>query len=179
MSSHDRGVIEPDDLATKRLAKTQKITPFLWFDTEAEEAAQFYSPVFPGSRILDVTHYGSAGPRPEGMLMTVSFELEGQRFVALNLVRGGLRVAGRGRQLLGEADRGRRRGRAVPLAQGSLRRLVADRSAGRRQRSELLASFVTSGSDTSPPGEESFSVVGRLSQKHQYEGGHLDGHHQS
>jgi predicted 3-demethylubiquinone-9 3-methyltransferase (glyoxalase superfamily) len=61
-----------------------EITPFLWFDTEGEEAAMLYTSVFPNSRILDVSRYGSAGPRPEGMAMTVSFELEGQKFVALN-----------------------------------------------------------------------------------------------
>jgi predicted 3-demethylubiquinone-9 3-methyltransferase (glyoxalase superfamily) len=62
----------------------QKITPCLWFDTEGEEAAQFYTSVFPSSRILDVARYGSAGPRPEGTVMTVSFELDGGQFVALN-----------------------------------------------------------------------------------------------
>jgi predicted 3-demethylubiquinone-9 3-methyltransferase (glyoxalase superfamily) len=62
----------------------QKITPFLWFDTEGEEAAEFYTSVFPNSRVVEVTHYGSAGPRPEGTVMTVSFELGGQTFVALN-----------------------------------------------------------------------------------------------
>ena len=62
----------------------QKITPCLWFDTEGEEAATFYTSVFPGSRIVDVARYGSAGPRPEGMVMTVRFELSGQEFVALN-----------------------------------------------------------------------------------------------
>jgi predicted 3-demethylubiquinone-9 3-methyltransferase (glyoxalase superfamily) len=62
----------------------QKITPFLWFDTEGEEAATLYTSLFPNSRILDVTRYGAAGPRPEGTVMTVSFELDGQRFVALN-----------------------------------------------------------------------------------------------
>ena len=62
----------------------QKITPFLWFDTEGEEAATFYTSLFPKSRIVDVTRYGSAGPRPEGTVMTVEFELDGQRFVALN-----------------------------------------------------------------------------------------------
>ncbi len=62
----------------------QKITPFLWFDAESEEAAQFYTSVFPNSKILEIVRYGSAGPRPEGMVMTVSFELDGQRFVALN-----------------------------------------------------------------------------------------------
>jgi predicted 3-demethylubiquinone-9 3-methyltransferase (glyoxalase superfamily) len=61
-----------------------EITPFLWFDTEAEEAARLYTSVFPNSRILDVSRYGSAGPRPEGMAMTVTFELEGTKFVALN-----------------------------------------------------------------------------------------------
>ena len=62
----------------------QRITPFLWFDTEGEEAAKFYTSVFPNSRIVEVTHYGSAGPRPEGIVMTVTFELDGQGFTALN-----------------------------------------------------------------------------------------------
>ena len=62
----------------------KKITPFLWFDTEGEEAAEFYTSVFPNSKIVDVSRYGSAGPRPEGTVMTVSFELDGQPFVALN-----------------------------------------------------------------------------------------------
>ena len=62
----------------------QKITPFLWFDTEGEDAAEFYVSVFPNSRIVDVTHYGEAGPRAAGTVMTVAFELDGQRFVALN-----------------------------------------------------------------------------------------------
>jgi predicted 3-demethylubiquinone-9 3-methyltransferase (glyoxalase superfamily) len=62
----------------------QKITPCLWFDTEGEEAAQFYTSVFPNSRIVEVTRYGSAGPRDEGTVMTVTFELDGQRFIALN-----------------------------------------------------------------------------------------------
>ena len=60
------------------------ITPCLWFDTEGEEAARFYTSVFPRSRITDVARYGSAGPRPEGTVMTVSFELDGQKFLALN-----------------------------------------------------------------------------------------------
>lgn len=60
------------------------ITPCLWFDTEAEEAAQFYTSVFPDSRIVRVSHYGSAGPRPEGMVMEVEFELSGRSFLALN-----------------------------------------------------------------------------------------------
>lgn len=62
----------------------QKITPCLWFDTEGEEAAKFYTSLFDNSRITDVSHYGEAGPRPEGTVMTVSFELDGQQFLALN-----------------------------------------------------------------------------------------------
>ena len=62
----------------------QKITPNLWFDTEAEEAARFYTSVFDNSRIVLVTHYTEAGPRPAGMVMTVEFELDGQRFVGIN-----------------------------------------------------------------------------------------------
>jgi predicted 3-demethylubiquinone-9 3-methyltransferase (glyoxalase superfamily) len=61
-----------------------RITPCLWFDTEAEEAAQFYTSVFPRSRIVRVTHYGSAGPRPEGMVMEVELELDGRSYLALN-----------------------------------------------------------------------------------------------
>ena len=60
------------------------ITPCLWFDTEGEEAATFYTSVFPNSKILEVTRYGDAGPRPAGTVMTVSFELDGQKFTALN-----------------------------------------------------------------------------------------------
>ena len=66
----------------------RKITPCLWFDDQAEEAANFYVDVFPGSRILEVTRYGEAGreihKRPAGSVMTVLFELAGQRFTALN-----------------------------------------------------------------------------------------------
>ena len=62
----------------------QKIAPCLWFDTEGEDAARFYTSVFPNSRVVDVARYGSADPRPEGMVMTVTFELDGQQFVALN-----------------------------------------------------------------------------------------------
>ncbi|MFD7920918.1 VOC family protein [Streptomyces sp. NPDC059740] len=62
----------------------QKITPFLWFDTEAEEAAEFYTGIFEESRIVEVARYGEAGPGPAGSVMTVTFELAGQRHVALN-----------------------------------------------------------------------------------------------
>ena len=61
-----------------------RVTPCLWFDTQAEEAAQFYTSVFPRSRIVHVSHYGSAGPRPDGMVMEVEFELDGRSFLALN-----------------------------------------------------------------------------------------------
>ena len=62
----------------------QTITPCLWFDTEGEDAAKFYTSIFPNSKIVDVARYGSSGPRPEGMVMAVKFELDGQEFVALN-----------------------------------------------------------------------------------------------
>jgi predicted 3-demethylubiquinone-9 3-methyltransferase (glyoxalase superfamily) len=62
----------------------RKIVPNLWFDTEAEQAAAFYLSVFKNSRIVNVTHYTEAGPRPAGMVMTVEFELDGQRFVGIN-----------------------------------------------------------------------------------------------
>jgi predicted 3-demethylubiquinone-9 3-methyltransferase (glyoxalase superfamily) len=60
------------------------ITPNLWFDEQGLEAAELYTSVFPNSRINEVTHYGEAGPRPAGTVMTVAFELDGQPFVALN-----------------------------------------------------------------------------------------------
>ena len=62
----------------------EKIIPSLWFDTEAEEAADFYLSVFEDSRIVHVAHYTEAGPRPAGTVMTVEFELNGQRFVGIN-----------------------------------------------------------------------------------------------
>jgi uncharacterized glyoxalase superfamily protein PhnB len=116
----------------------QEIVPNLWFDTEAEEAAEFYTSVFKNSRIVNVAHYTEAGPRPAGMVMTVEFELDGQRFVGIN---GGpefkfdeavsfqinLRDPGGDRLLLGAAVRGRR-GRAVRLAQGQVRPVVAGHS---------------------------------------------------
>jgi predicted 3-demethylubiquinone-9 3-methyltransferase (glyoxalase superfamily) len=69
-------------------ALTGKITPFLWFDSQAEEAAQFYTSIFKNARINHISRYGKAGHethgRPAGSVMTVTFELEGQKFVALN-----------------------------------------------------------------------------------------------
>jgi predicted 3-demethylubiquinone-9 3-methyltransferase (glyoxalase superfamily) len=62
----------------------QKITPFLWFDTQAEEAANFYVSLFPDSRIERVDRYGEEGPGPAGSVMLVTFRLAGQEFMALN-----------------------------------------------------------------------------------------------
>jgi predicted 3-demethylubiquinone-9 3-methyltransferase (glyoxalase superfamily) len=62
----------------------QKITPFLWFDKEAEEAANYYVSIFRNSKVLKVVRYGPAGPGAEGTVMTVAFELDGQEFTALN-----------------------------------------------------------------------------------------------
>ena len=61
-----------------------RITPCLWFDTQGEEAASFYTSIFPNSRVVDVARYGEAGPREAGTVMAVRFELDGQEFVALN-----------------------------------------------------------------------------------------------
>ena len=61
-----------------------RITPFLWFDTQAEEAARFYASIFKNSKIVTIARYGEAGPGPKGSVMTVVFELEGQEFIALN-----------------------------------------------------------------------------------------------
>ena len=62
----------------------KKITPFLWYDGQAEEAANFYVSIFKNSRILNVSRYGEAGPGAKGSAMSVTFELDGQRFIALN-----------------------------------------------------------------------------------------------
>jgi len=61
-----------------------KLVTCLWFDTEGEDAARFYASIFPDSKLGEITRYGSAGPRDEGTVMTVGFELMGQEFVALN-----------------------------------------------------------------------------------------------
>lgn len=62
----------------------QQITPSLWFDTEAEDAARLYTSIFEGSKIVSVSRYTEGSPRPAGMVMAVEFELNGQRFIALN-----------------------------------------------------------------------------------------------
>jgi predicted 3-demethylubiquinone-9 3-methyltransferase (glyoxalase superfamily) len=62
----------------------QKITPFLWFDGKAEEAAKFYTSIFKNSKLGQIRRYGDAGPGPKGSVLTASFAIEGQEFVALN-----------------------------------------------------------------------------------------------
>jgi len=62
----------------------QKITPFLWFDSKAEEAANFYVSVFKNSKIVSIMRYGEAGPGPKGSVMSATFQLDGQDFIALN-----------------------------------------------------------------------------------------------
>jgi len=64
--------------------RTQKITTFLWFDNNAEEAVNFYVSIFKNSRILNTTRYGESGPGPKGTVMTIAFQLDGQEFTALN-----------------------------------------------------------------------------------------------
>jgi predicted 3-demethylubiquinone-9 3-methyltransferase (glyoxalase superfamily) len=66
------------------MPSVQKISPCLWFDREAEEAANHYVSIFPNARIVNLSRYGEAGPLPKGTVLTVVFELEGQRFMALN-----------------------------------------------------------------------------------------------
>ena len=74
--------------AAKRDQRTQprpqKITTFLWYDNNAEDAAKFYTSIFKNSKILNSTRYGDAGPGPKGTVMTINFELDGQEFTALN-----------------------------------------------------------------------------------------------
>ena len=62
----------------------KKITPFLWFDDKAEEAMNFYVSIFKNSKVGNVTRYGDAGPGPKGTVMTATFQLDGQEFIALN-----------------------------------------------------------------------------------------------
>lgn len=75
---HEAGAAEQEN---KRM---QKITPFLWYDSQAEEAAKFYTSIFRNSKIGTVRRYGEAGPGPKGSAMTVEFQVEGQDFIALN-----------------------------------------------------------------------------------------------
>jgi hypothetical protein len=90
----------------------QRITPFLWFNGQAEEAANFYVSIFPNSKVSAISRYGEAGPGPKGSVMTVAFELDGLSFTRQwrslfvyggDLAGGSLRDPGRGRSLLGQA----------------------------------------------------------------------------
>ena len=62
----------------------QKITPFLWFDNQAEEAINFYTSIFKNSKIVNMSRYGEGGPAPQGTLMSATFQIEGQEFMVLN-----------------------------------------------------------------------------------------------
>ena len=104
----------------------QKITPFLWFNGNAEEAVNFYAAVFEHAKVGKISRYSDAGPFPKGTVMTAEVELFGQKFIALNggpaiqihashLVFRQLRDTGRGRSLL-VAAHGRRHGTALRLA---------------------------------------------------------------
>ena len=108
----------------------------LWFDNQAEEAANFYVSVFKNSKVKQITHYaGEEFPEKKGQVMTVSFELDGQEFTALNggrfqvhrsrLVRDQLRHAGGDRLLLGETHRWRREGSGMRMGRGQVRTLLA------------------------------------------------------
>ena len=66
------------------MPSTQKITTYLWFNGNAEEAVEFYTSVFPDSRVMDVARWGEGGPGPHGTVMNIAFELAGQGFIALN-----------------------------------------------------------------------------------------------
>jgi predicted 3-demethylubiquinone-9 3-methyltransferase (glyoxalase superfamily) len=61
-----------------------RITPNLWFDSESEEAATFYTSIFPNSQITNITHYGEGSPRPAGSVLTVDFTMDGQAYTAIN-----------------------------------------------------------------------------------------------
>jgi predicted 3-demethylubiquinone-9 3-methyltransferase (glyoxalase superfamily) len=72
------------EVSTTKERNMQKITPFLWFDNQVEEAINFYTSIFKKAKVGNVVRYGEAGPGPEGSVMAASFELEGQEFTALN-----------------------------------------------------------------------------------------------
>lgn len=74
----------PNVTPKQEVVTVPPITPMLWFDSQAEQAANFYVSVFPESRVTSVSHYTDAGPLPAGAVLTVQFELDGHEFVALN-----------------------------------------------------------------------------------------------
>jgi len=113
----------------------QRISPCLWFDTEAEAAANFYTGVFKNSKIKSVTHYGEAGPMPAGTVMVVTFELDGVEFIALNggpiykfseavSLSIGCRTQAEVDHYWDALNEGRR-GRSMRLAQGQVRPVMA------------------------------------------------------
>jgi predicted 3-demethylubiquinone-9 3-methyltransferase (glyoxalase superfamily) len=74
----------PQDPPSPTMATQQKITTFLWFDDDAEAAVRFYTSIFPDAKVLHETRWGDGGPVPKGTLMTATFQLAGQEFMALN-----------------------------------------------------------------------------------------------
>jgi hypothetical protein len=123
----------------------KKITPFLWFDGQAEEAMNFYTSIFKNSRILSVQRCGDAGPGPKGSVLTGTFELEGQQFMALPQRRPSLQTHARlfalrklrnpsgSRRALGQAHFRRRPAPPLRLAHRQIRRLLADHPADSRR----------------------------------------------
>ena len=135
-------VVDGEERAMTTLYKN-KVAPCLWFDTQAEDAAKHYTTIFENSRIVHVSHYGSAGPRPAGMVMVVHFDNRRsglhrpERWPRVHLRRGDLvpgelRLTGRDRHVLDQVVRGRR-GRTVWMGEGQVRRVVADRSHAARR----------------------------------------------
>ena len=117
------------------------VTPWLWFDTEGEEAADFYTSVFPNSKIVEVTRYGSANPQQEGAVMTVTFDLDGQQISVLNggpqykfneAVSFMVECADQAEvdYYWNALSEGGEQGGPVRMAEGPLRAVVADRAEG-------------------------------------------------
>ena len=84
MTTKNQAIPTAELVGAMQKINKQKITPFLWFDNNAEEAMNFYTSIFKNSKIVSVTRYGEAGPGPKGTVMTATFQLEGQEFYALN-----------------------------------------------------------------------------------------------
>ena len=123
------------------MARTQKITTHLWFNGNAEEAVEFYTSVFPDSRVTNVARWGEGGPGPQGTVLNIAFETGGPvvhrpEWRATVHVHSGdfalcdLRVPGRCGRPVDEVPRRRRQTQRVRMARRPLRPLVADRSGG-------------------------------------------------
>ena len=129
------------------MARTQKITTYLWFNGNAEEAVEFYTSVFPDSRVTHVARWGEGGPGPQGTVMNIAFELAGQAFIALN---GGpqftftpaisLFVSCESQaevdELWEKLLAGRRQAHRVRMARGPVRSVVADHPDGAHRADE-------------------------------------------